>query len=411
MKHRSLSWISLIFLFIFGMQLCKPGSKEVSAQPFRNLVNGELFVEDFSDNSAGWALGNEWQFGPATESSADTFGNPDPANDHTPTTEDNGVAGVVIGGNALDSLHGYYYLTSPVINTSSVTGPLTLEFYRWLNSDTDPYMNNSIEVYNGSSWVEIWQSAGSPGIEDFSWVKITHDITAYKNANLRVRFGHMVSANGAYIVSSWNVDDVRILKTNSVPVAQNEPLITAEDTEASFTTIAADVDGGTLSYTIVTPPTHGALSGTAPNLTYTPHENYYGDDILTFKVNDGLADSNVATITIFVIAENDAPEAAVIADEGWLARTAGVYVIPAFTDVEGDTLSYTAKLANGANLPVWLHFDAATGRFSGMPVNADAGSYVIAVTADDGQGGITISAFTLIVTANPYYIFLPMLLR
>src|SRR5262249_7389348 len=55
-----------------------------------------------------------------------------------------------------------------------------------------------------------------------------------------------------------------------------------------------------LAYSIVGEPQHGALSGTAPNLTYTPANNFNGVDSFTFKVNDGQADSNIATVTISV---------------------------------------------------------------------------------------------------------------
>ena len=36
-------------------------------------------------------------------------------------------------------------------------------------------------------------------------------------------------------------------------------------------------------------PLHGTLSGTAPNLTYTPDANYHGSDSFLFKANDGEA--------------------------------------------------------------------------------------------------------------------------
>ena len=59
----------------------------------------------------------------------------------------------------------------------------------------------------------------------------------------------------------------------------------------------------------MTQPAHGTLSGTAPNVTYTPTANYNGADSFTFKANDGLLDSAPATVTITVTAVNDAPVA------------------------------------------------------------------------------------------------------
>ena len=50
---------------------------------------------------------------------------------------------------------------------------------------------------------------------------------------------------------------------------------------------------------MVTNPSHGTLTGTAPNLIYTPSANYGGADSFTFKANNG-TDSNIATITITV---------------------------------------------------------------------------------------------------------------
>jgi len=53
-----------------------------------------------------------------------------------------------------------------------------------------------------------------------------------------------------------------------------------------------------LTYAITTQPTHGTLSGTAPNLTYTPDTNYIGPDSFAYTANDGKAGCGPATITI-----------------------------------------------------------------------------------------------------------------
>jgi hypothetical protein len=172
------------------------------------MGGGTVFAEDFSDNLAGWQLGTEWAIGAATASSGQSSLNPDPGTDHSPTVDD-GVAGVVIGGNASIAQHGYYYLTSPIVNTQAVQGPLTLSYYRWLNSDYTPYMHNVVEVFNGVSWVNVWQSGGT-ATQDASWTQMTHDITAYKNTQMRVRFGFNVGSANAYVCSQWNLDDVSI---------------------------------------------------------------------------------------------------------------------------------------------------------------------------------------------------------
>ena len=87
---------------------------------------------------------------------------------------------------------------------------------------------------------------------------------------------------------------------------------------------------------------------------------------------------------------NDAPEVgAAITAETAIEDAAYSYTVAAeaFTDVDaGDTLSYSASLADGSALPSWLAFDAATRTFSGTPVNADVGSLELRVTATDLAG-------------------------
>ncbi len=69
----------------------------------------------------------------------------------------------------------------------------------------------------------------------------------------------------------------------------------------------------------------------------------------------------------------------------------------AFSDADGDSLTYTATLADGTDLPDWVHLDADTGRFTGTPLAGDAEAYEIRVTANDGFGGTQTTDFTLTV--------------
>jgi hypothetical protein len=87
---------------------------------------------------------------------------------------------------------------------------------------------------------------------------------------------------------------------NHPPVANNQTVTTNQDTAKAVTVSATDVDGDTLTYSIVTSPIHGTLSGTLPNVTYTPVANYSGSDSFTFKANDGKVDSNIATVSVTV---------------------------------------------------------------------------------------------------------------
>jgi hypothetical protein len=78
-----------------------------------------------------------------------------------------------------------------------------------------------------------------------------------------------------------------------VDVFQNAPI--------DFKVTAFDRDGDPTTLTLLSSPTNGVLTGTIPNVTYTPNPDFLGLDSFTFKANDGLFDSEPGTITLNVI--------------------------------------------------------------------------------------------------------------
>ncbi len=77
----------------------------------------------------------------------------------------------------------------------------------------------------------------------------------------------------------------------------------------SFVLQANDPDLDPLTYSVISQPENGVISGIAPNVIYTPNTDSNGPDQFTFQVNDGELNSNIATITINIAAINDAPVA------------------------------------------------------------------------------------------------------
>ena len=89
--------------------------------------------------------------------------------------------------------------------------------------------------------------------------------------------------------------NVTVNAVNDAPVANGQSVSTNEDTAKAITLTGSDVEGSPLTYTVATQPNHGVLSGTAPDLTYTPNKDYNGIDSFTFTVNDGSLNSDNAT--------------------------------------------------------------------------------------------------------------------
>ena len=125
---------------------------------------------------------------------------------------------------------------------------------------------------------------------------------------------------------------------NDAPTAAAQTLTTNEDVALNIILSASDPDDDPLTYSVVSDPASGVLSGEAPDLTYTPNPNFNGVDTFSFKVNDALDDSEVVDVEITVEAVNDAPVAA--AQTLTTDEDVPVSVTLSGSDIEGDALSY-----------------------------------------------------------------------
>ncbi|BBA70568.1 Ig domain-containing protein [Geobacter sulfurreducens] len=186
-----------------------------------------------------------------------------------------------------------------------------------------------------------------------------------------------------------------ISSVNRAPAAASQSLTTAEDTAKTLNLAGTDADGDTLSYTVTGQPQHGTLSGTAPNLTYTPAANYHGADSFTFTVNDGTVTSAPATVSITVTPVNDAP----VAVNGTLAVTEDTVATGTLSasDVDGDALTYSI-VSQGSKGAVTIT-NAATGAYRYTPVADATGNDSFTFKVTDGIADSAIATVTVSIAA------------
>ena len=94
---------------------------------------------------------------------------------------------------------------------------------------------------------------------------------------------------------------------NDLPAAETQIVAGMEDRNIPIQLTGNDIDNDSLTYRVVDHPANGILSGTPPNLTYSPDLNTNGNDVFTFVVNDGAGDSSPATVNLKVESVNDPP--------------------------------------------------------------------------------------------------------
>lgn len=138
---------------------------------------------------------------------------------------------------------------------------------------------------------------------------------------------------------------ITVAPVNDPPTANNQTLTTPQDTAAPVTLTGSDLEGDPLTFSVVTGPANGTLSGSAPNLTYTPNPGYFGADAFTYVANDGQADSGAAGVTITVTRLNHAPTAD--AQAVTTGEDVAVGVTLSGSDPDGDALTYQVTISPG----------------------------------------------------------------
>ncbi|MBM3215718.1 hypothetical protein FJZ36_12475 [Candidatus Poribacteria bacterium] len=177
---------------------------------------------------------------------------------------------------------------------------------------------------------------------------------------------------------------------NDPPVAADASATTVEESSVRITLSATDADGDVLTFTVIVPPAHGALTGSAPDLTYAPATDYAGTDEFRYVANDGVADSAGAVVRVTITPVNDAPTFDKIADvsipsDGEEHTITVTGVSPGGGEDEASqTVTLTATSADPARLPnPTVAGSGASRTLTLTPVVGASGDVVVTVVCRD----------------------------
>ncbi|SFP13623.1 VCBS repeat-containing protein, partial [Chitinophaga sp. YR627] len=161
---------------------------------------------------------------------------------------------------------------------------------------------------------------------------------------------YLVCDNGVPSLCDSGVVRFTVNVVNDAPVAVDDNVTVTEDVPATGNVLTndTDVEGNTLTASLVTAPVNGTIVLNADgSFTYTPNANYNGLDSLVYQVCDNgvpsLCDSGVVRFTVNAV--NDAP----LALDDNVTVTEDVpatgNVLTNDTDVEGNTLTVSLVTA------------------------------------------------------------------
>jgi hypothetical protein len=240
-----------------------------------------------------------------------------------------------------------------------------------------------VRAYESTTFAQL-------GSYDFEYTFQNTGNWAYREGRLKM------SRDGSLLFATVNggVQAVCLVR----PVVFDQSVQTTEDTTVSVTLKVDAPCGGSLAYEILSLPQHGALTGEAPNLTYSPAADFYGSDSFSFKVNDGSYDSNTATVTINVTSVNDPPIAKADTASVRIGSSVVIPVLANDGDADGDVLSIKA-----VSRPTYGKVRIlANGTLSYVPSvfpRPRTTSYrdVFSYTVSDGHGGTAMANVTVYI--------------
>jgi uncharacterized RmlC-like cupin family protein len=218
------------------------------------------------------------------------------------------------------------------------------------------------------------------------------NLTYRPNANLSGTDSFKFNAGDGRLTSADATVSITINAVNDRPVANAASKSLNEDSFVAITLTGSDVEGSPLNFSITTSPSNGTLSGSLPNVTYTPTANFNGLDSFAFAVSDGSLTSTVASVNLTVNPINDPPTAT--SANRSVAEDTTITLDLAGSDIDGDELAYTLvhSVTNGI-------LTGSAPNFTYRPNTNFVGSDAVRFTVSDGVSTSAVATVSISVTA------------
>jgi arylsulfatase A-like enzyme len=143
----------------------------------------------------------------------------------------------------------------------------------------------------------------------------------------------VTDVDGATATATVTID---VENAATFPHATSDDLVTVRNRATPLVLHGTDPAASPLTYALATPPSHGTITGTPPNITYTPATDYLGTDAFDFTITNDRAQTTTGTISIVVKQPNIVmimTDDQTLEQQRWLPRT------NALIGAEGTTFS------------------------------------------------------------------------
>lgn len=402
----------------------KPTISGISSAKLQNFLSGVTSVYDY------WGAGNTTFNGPS--SATNSYDNKLNSGSNAPGS----YAGVnntdtAFGEANLSALEGadgyvdmylYHYVYATLDKGPDDTTDYTAVLRLYLDGSLvlNPTDNNAPTISGtpGTSVVEGTAYSFTPVANDADGDALTFSITnkpswaafdtatgaltgTPANTDVGTTSGIVISVSDGIAsasLASFNLQVTAVVVNNAPTISGTPDTNVSAGTAYSFTPVASDADGDTLTFNIINMPSWAAFSTTTGALTGTPADTDVGTTTgIVISVTDGTDSVSLASFDLEVTAAatNNAPVISGSPDTS-VEEGSDYSFTPTASDADSDTLTFSIT-----NKPSWASFSTTTGAFTGTPASTDVGTTTgIVISVTDGTDTASLASFDLEVTAK-----------
>ena len=264
------------------------------------------------------------------------------------------------------------------------------------NVDIDVLSNDTGFAHENMSITNVTSpsngSAQVTAVSGVDWIRYT------PNANFNGTDSFDYTISDGFSTETATVS-VTVIPDNDAPIAANDSISVAEDSNkvANLRANDSDPDGQSLTITSASGASNGtvAIISGGSQVRYTPNANFHGSDSFSYVVSDGVLTDN-ATVSVAVSSVNDAP----VANNDSLSTNEDVAktINPRTndTDIDGNSLTISSK-TNGSKGTVAILSGGTSLRYT--PNSNANGSDSFTYTISDGAGGTDTASVSVNISA------------
>jgi len=272
----------------------------------------------------------------------------------------------------------------------------TITTLRVLDNDNNPNGDQIIittaNIIEGSGHVTI-KSIKTEANPEHSVLIFTPELNA--NSPTRIQYTS-TSSNG--VQSSAQVF-ISILPINDTPEPRNDQASMNEDTQLTIDVLANDID---VDHDILSISSASSLDGHISinnnngnnTLTFKPKSNFHGVANITYIVSDGHGAIANSSVSVNVLATNDAP---VAVDDNASTNedtTVSINVLANDQDIDGDVLHITHAVASSGSVSI-----TENNNLIFTPESDSSTSTLVTYTISDGNGGTATASVNISIFA------------